>query len=83
MLLPYSLYKGETEIRKPGVKVKFLVTGSINEISRDHMGLLAAFEKLWQTGRQDIGLTILGVPPKVKLGGQKVVEFMERLKRQG
>lgn len=81
LLLPFSLYKGQTKIQKPGTKVKFLVTGSINKISRDHKGLLAVFERLWCAGRQDLSLTVLGVP-KLKYG-QEVVAYMEELKGQG
>lgn len=81
MLLPYSLYKGETKIKKSGVKIKFLATGSINETSRDHLGLLQAFERVWATGRKDVSLTVLGMPQSKH--GQTVITYMERLERQG
>jgi len=81
MLLPYSLYKGETKINKPGAKTKFLATGSINETSRDHKGLLKAFERVWATGRKDVSLTVLGMPQSKH--GQTVVAYMERLEMQG
>lgn len=81
MLLPYSLYKGKTEINKPGTKTKFLATGSINETSRDHMGLLKAFERVWANGRKDVSLTVLGMPQSKH--GQTVVVYMERLERRG
>jgi glycosyltransferase involved in cell wall biosynthesis len=81
ILLPYSLYKGETKINKPGEKTKFLATGSINETSRDHMGLLKAFERVWARGRKDASLTVLGMPQSKH--GQTVLAYMESLKSRG
>ncbi len=61
--LPFSLYKGGVSVDKSEKKVwEFVVTGSIIKSSRDHMGVLDAFEKLWKSGRSDINLTILSSP---------------------
>lgn len=84
--LPFSLYKGERSLKDSKI-IKFVVTGSINEKSRDHIGLLDSFHNLWLEG-YDFSLTILaGVRLDENRPGQayvrKVLKRMNLIKEEG
>ena len=79
--LPFSLYKGGVKLRNTPDSLNFVVTGSIVESCRDHIGVLNAFENLWSSGLNNISLTILSSPRTSY--GYKVLERMKILKDSG
>lgn len=58
--MPFSLFK--QNIDKYKIKFEglhFVITGSINETSRDHKSLVKVFERIWGEGIDNVKLTIL------------------------
>ena len=63
-------------------KLKFITIGTLNsDERRDYDGLLDAFEKLFDAGRKDITLTLLGAPFDRK--GFQLIDRCRRLVEKG
>ena len=62
-------------------KMKFITIGTLCKYRRDYNGLLDAFEKLFDSGRKDITLTLLGAPVDRK--GFQIIDRCRKLKGKG
>jgi len=62
-------------------KLDFISIGSITSVRRDYKGLFDAFEKLFDSGRRDITLTLLGAP--VDREGFQLIERCRKLIKKG
>ena len=62
-------------------KIKFITIGSVTSVRRDYKGLLDAFEKLFDLGRKNITLTLLGAP--VDRDGFKIIDRCRELIDKG
>ncbi|MBI4333123.1 MAG: glycosyltransferase [Chloroflexi bacterium] len=81
VLLPYSIYEENGSPANNGKKVKFVVTGSIDDCRRNYDGLLDGFEKLSSSGREKVCLTLLGWP--ASRYGRRIIDRCRRLKEGG
>ena len=58
--MPFSLFKQNIDKHKITFEgLHFVITGSINETSRDHKSLIKVFERIWGEGIDNVKLTIL------------------------
>ena len=80
-ILPFSLFSENKQKKNLEGKINFLVTGSIKKRPRDHIGLLKAFESIWEKKSEDCSLTILSYPKDSY--GKTVVKYMDELKSKG
>ncbi len=80
--MPFSLNLGIDRKTKNNL-VHFIVTGSINDTSRDYFGLLDAFEKVWRKGIIKNKLTILSGASGKGAYGKKIRNEMIKLKENG
>ena len=78
--MPFSLNLNKDLSQKDKL-INFLVTGSIDDTSRDYESLLNVFEKVWQDGILSNKLTILS-SPRGKYG-KKIYIKMVDLKEKG
>jgi glycosyltransferase involved in cell wall biosynthesis len=63
-------------------KMKFITIGTLNSVERrDYHGLLDAFEKLFDFGRKDITLSLLGAPVNQK--GFQIIDRCRKLIEKG
>lgn len=78
--MPFSLYLNLNNNHN-NENINFLVTGSMNDTSRDYESLLGVFEKVWNDGKLNNNLTILSSPRGSY--GRKIFKLMESLKKRG
>lgn len=78
---PFLSYKGTVQKQRYGDKLEFISIGSITSVRRDYKGLFDAFEKLFDSGRRDVTLTLLGAP--VDEEGFQLIERCRKLVEKG
>lgn len=86
--LPYHYYYGErSESHARSDKVKFVVIGAVQNVRRDYHGLLDAFEKLFDSGKKNAALHLLGAPyayqGKLRDEGFQIIARCKRMKEKG
>lgn len=79
--LTFQFYAGDVQRHEYDNKCKFIVIGTLCDSRRDYNGLLNAFEKMLDSGRKDISLTLLGGP--VDLKGYQTIDRCRKLKERG
>ena len=79
--LPFQFYSGAVQHHEYSDKLRFITIGVINDYCRDYHGLLDAFEKLFDSGRKDITLTLLGAPFNRK--GFQIIDRCRKLIEKG
>jgi len=79
--LPLLFYTGKNQRNEYSDKLKCITIGTLNDHRRDYNGLLDVFEKLFDTGRKDITLTLLGAPVDRK--GFQIIERCRKLIEKG
>jgi len=78
---PFLFYRGTVQKQRYSDKLEFISIGSITSVRRDYKGLFDAFEKLFDSGRRDITLTLLGAP--VDKEGFQLIERCKKLIEKG
>lgn len=79
--LPFKFYTGVVKNHEYSDKLNFITIGVINDYCRDYHGLLDAFEKLFDSGRKDFTLTLLGAPFNRR--GFQIIDRCRKLKEKG
>lgn len=79
--LPYQYYMGMIPSHEHSDKLKFITIGTLNNHRRDYTGLLDTFETLFDSGRKNITLTLLGAPVDRK--GFQIIDRCRRLIEKG
>jgi len=79
--LPFQFYRGVVQSHEYSDKLKFITIGVLNNYCRDYHGLLDAFEKLFDSGRKNFTLTLLGAPFNRK--GFQIIDRCRKLIEKG
>jgi glycosyltransferase involved in cell wall biosynthesis len=79
--LPFQYYMGMVQSHEYSGKLKFITIGTLSDYRRDYNGLLNTFEKLFDSGRKDITLTLLGAPVDRK--GFQIIDRCRKLEEKG
>ena len=79
--LPFQGYTGVVQSHEYSDKLKFITIGTLNNFCRDYHGLLDAFEKLFDSGRKNFTLTLLGAPFNRK--GFQIIDRCRKLIEKG
>lgn len=78
---PFHFYTGKIQRHEYSGKLKCITIGTLSHERRDYKGLLDTFEKLFDSGRRDVILTLLGAPIDRK--GFKILDRCRKLKEKG
>ncbi len=78
---PLLFYTGKIQRHEYSDKLKCITIGTLNDHRRDYNGLLDVFEKLFDSGRKDITLTLLGSPVDRK--GFQIIDRCRKLIEKG
>jgi len=79
--LPYHYTRKKVQRYEYSDKLKFITIGTLCRYRRDYDGLLDVFEKLFDSGRKDITLTLLGAPVDRK--GFQTIDRCRKLIEKG
>ena len=82
--MPFALNLAEKQFlsdKKSDQNINFIVTGAIENISRDIGGMLDAFESIWKKNINNISLIVLS-RPKGSFG-ESILERMKKIKQEG
>lgn len=79
--LPFQFYREVVQSHEYSDTLKFITIGVLNNYARDYHGLLDAFEKLFDSGRNNFTLTLLGAPFNRK--GFQIIDRCRKLIEKG
>jgi glycosyltransferase involved in cell wall biosynthesis len=79
--VPVHFYTGVIFKHEYKDKLRCITIGTITDFRRDYSGLLDAFEKLFESGKREISLTLLGGPVDKK--GLLIIERCKKLIEKG
>jgi glycosyltransferase involved in cell wall biosynthesis len=81
--LPFHYSMGDAHRNTITDPLKFVVIGGLTDYRRDYDGLLDAFEKLFDKGRHNVTLSLLGAPRDHREKAFQIIYRCKRLKERG
>jgi hypothetical protein len=79
--VPFHFYVEKCQKTVVNGKLKCITIGTLSDLRRNYYGLLDVFEKLFDSGRKDIALTLVGGPVDKK--GLLIIERCKKLIEKG